>query len=177
MVSDKSVQYFRRHRGYGHEDDQNLGPNWNSREGSNERGRHGTGQQHAQPPDTRLRTTDDAEGTALVIGCVAAILIAIILVVLLVLKFKSRTEVVFGKVIGEDDDAGLRGLSSAGRDSGRRYEYGDTGMMGSTSTTQYAPPARDTNDGYFNQQGACGSTEALRPGRVKTSKDVKEWYV
>jgi uncharacterized membrane protein YgcG len=136
---------------------------------------------------TTTTVAEDSEGTALVVGIVAAVLIAIILVVLLVLKFKSRTEVVFGKVIGDDDDSGglHRGAGTFAPASAPRYDYGAGQQQDASSSSRYGhPQQRHLGEGFYggggsSSRGAASNCDeaGLRPGRVKSSKDVKEWYV
>jgi hypothetical protein len=113
-------------------------------------------------PDTRIRS-EEAESTALIIGCIAAGLIAVVIVILIILKLKSRTDTSY-KV-----------------DDRLRYEYstidstqGHYNPAGGSSQQQPSSAAVE-NDPRFG--ASSGKNSELRPGRVKSSKDVKEWYV
>ena len=94
-------------------------------------------------------TSETAENVALVIGIIAGALIAIVLIILVILKFKGRPEVNYkideGKGFCQDPNAALLGGQQM---SGQPY-----------------------NGSLKNGQGGN------KNGKNRQMKDIKEWYV
>ncbi|KAJ8674027.1 hypothetical protein QAD02_005289 [Eretmocerus hayati] len=104
-------------------------------------------------------TSETAENVALVIGIIAGALIAIVLIILLILKFKGRPEINYKVDEGkgfcvQDPNAALLGGGS-----------GAAGVAGAQAQI-----------GGYN--GALKNGQSVsKNGRGKGSKDIKEWYV
>lgn len=110
------------------------------------------------PPRVMINTnqrihSETSEYVALVIGIIAGALIAIILIILLILKFKGRPEVNYkiddGKSFCQEPNAALLGAAAG------------AGMA----------PGQPYNGALKNGQGGS------RNGKNRQVKDIKEWYV
>uniref|UniRef100_A0A1B6EA11 Neurexin/syndecan/glycophorin C domain-containing protein n=2 Tax=Clastoptera arizonana TaxID=38151 RepID=A0A1B6EA11_9HEMI len=104
------------------------------------------------PPDRKRDriSSEAAENTALIIGVIAASMIAIILMILIVLKFKNRSGVVY-KVDESKNFSASQGQSAA--------------LLGASQS----PPTPQTLNG--NLKNGNGKT------KKRELKDIKEWYV
>lgn len=100
-----------------------------------------------QRPTQRSRSS--ADNTALVIGVIAGILIAIVLVALIVYKLRNRTE------------------GSYKVDESKNYQFG--AIAASPAFLNGPPP-------HLNGLGSKGHLEKT-PKKKKGGKDLKEWYV
>ncbi|KAJ8963150.1 hypothetical protein NQ318_018615 [Aromia moschata] len=107
----------------------------------------------ASKPPERV-SSERSETIALIIGIIAGALIAVILIILVILKFKSR------------DDRSFK------VDDGKGYQQGpNAALLGSASATN--------GQTQFQVNGALrnGDKGLMQKAKKRDSKDIKEWYV
>lgn len=113
------------------------------------------------------------ERTAMIIGIIAGALIAVILVILLVLWFKSNGDQNYktaqdkGHNYGQSPNAALLGPSSRGSDAHHH--------SANSATMPLNGSLRNGHDKSNN--GNCGPGMAPQRPKKRDSKDIKEWYV
>jgi neurexin len=98
--------------------------------------------------------SETEERVALIIGIIAGALIAVILIILAILKFKSRNDGSF-KV-----------------DDGKNYQQGpNAALLGNASSTN--------GQTQYQLNGALrnGDKSQMQKSKKRDSKDIKEWYV
>lgn len=103
---------------------------------------------------TERINTETSDTVALIIGIIAGALIAVILIILVILKFKPRSDGAF-KV---DDSKG--------------YQQGpNAALLGNTSSTN--------GQTQYQLNGALrnGDKSQMQKSKKRDSKDIKEWYV
>jgi leucine-rich repeat transmembrane neuronal protein 1/2 len=123
-------------------------------------------------------SSETAENTALIIGIVAAALIAVILVVLLVLKLKNRGNTAykiderknFSKTPSHSNSNAA--LLNTGSVAGSGGPHGGVGGLAGAGMAGGQMKA-----GQLNLNPALVNLEKKSPPSKKCGKDIKEWYV
>ena len=123
------------------------------------------------PPERNKRIRDRisseaAENTAMIIGIVAGALIAVILVVLLVLKFKSRSNTTMK--IDDRKNFGKSPSHSTSNAALLNFNVNAAGAAGVGGAKMAAPASQAPTMAPFDKKP---------PPTKKSGKDIKEWYV
>ncbi|CAH1124036.1 unnamed protein product [Ceutorhynchus assimilis] len=107
------------------------------------------------PPTQRINS-ETSEAVALIIGVIAGSLIAVILVILAILKFKSRSDRSF-KI-----------------DDSKEYPHGpSTALLGNTASSTASQSQYQLNGALRNGE----KSQMQQKQKKRDSKDIKEWYV
>lgn len=119
-------------------------------------------------------SSETAENTALIIGIVAAALIAVILVVLLVLKLKNRGNAAY-KIDERKNFSKTPSHSNSNAALLNTGSVAGSGGPGGLAGTGLA--GGQMKAGPLNLNPALVNLEKKSPPSKKCGKDIKEWYV
>ncbi|XP_071453531.1 neurexin 1-like, partial [Hetaerina americana] len=156
----------------------------------------GTGGTNGRPRLQDRISSEAAENTALIIGIIAGAMIAIILIILVILKFKNRTDGSYkvddGKVYGTGYVGGVGGGVGGGGVGGGGSPAVSTALLpasapggvpassvGGVGAFVGGSVANQMNGNVRNGDGkmAAGVGVTKPPAKRRELKDIKEWYV
>ena len=100
-------------------------------------------------------SSEAAENTALIIGIIAGAMIAIVLIILIILKFKNRSD----------------GSYKVDESKNYPHSHGPTAALLGSGNIQQCP--QQINGNIKNGSDKCVSN----PSKKRDIRDVKEWYV
>lgn len=137
-------------------------------------------------PTTRMKpknriNSEAGERTAMIIGIVAGALIAVILVILLVLWFKSNGDATYktehdkSSAYGQGPNAALLG-NARGSDAHHHQINGSTMPLNGSLKNGVDKSNMGNNGNGNNGNNGSGGLIAPKP-KKRDSKDIKEWYV
>ncbi|ERL92927.1 hypothetical protein D910_10232 [Dendroctonus ponderosae] len=111
---------------------------------------------HSRVPPTQRINSEESEAVALIIGIIAGALIAVVLVILVIVKFKWRNDRSF-KV-----------------DDSKEYPHGPgAALLGNTASSTTSQAQYQLNGALRNGDKA----QMQQKQKKRDSKDIKEWYV